>query len=129
MNEKWQNLPFLGSPAKWYRYQGKVVPIPLTRTKVASVPLTRTKVVPVPRQSDTGTNFQNMIGTATNPSGTGTNASCNPDFWYSYIVKLKFGQALISALTLLPVLRHFCYVGMHVLISASALLLVLRHSY
>ena len=37
---------------KWYRYQDKVVPIP--------------------RQSGTGTNFQNMIGTSTNPSGTGT---------------------------------------------------------
>ena len=45
------------------------------------------KVVLVPRQSGTGTNFQNMIGTGTNPSGTSTNpsgtsttASDNPDF-------------------------------------------------
>ena len=44
------------------------------------VPLTRTKVVLVPRQSGTGTNFQNMIGTGTNLSGTGTIASGSPDF-------------------------------------------------
>ena len=66
--------------AKWYRYQGKVVPVPLTKTKV----------VPVRRQSGTGTNFQNMIGTGTDPSGTGTTASGNPDFLYLCIVKLEF---------------------------------------
>ena len=72
-------MPFMGNfakwyqyhliVAKWYRYQGKVVPVPLTRTKV----------VPV-RQSGTGTNFKNMIGIGTNPSGTGTTASGSPDF-------------------------------------------------
>ena len=44
---------------------------------MVSVP---SKVVSVLRQSGTGTNFQNMIGTGTNPSGTGTTASDNPDF-------------------------------------------------
>ena len=69
----WQNLPFLGNSAKWYRYHNRVVSVP-----------------PMQRPIGTGTTHQNMIGTGTNPSGTGTTASCNPNFWYSYIVKLKF---------------------------------------
>ena len=36
-------------------------------------------------------------------------------------------HVLIGASALLLVLRHFCYMGRHVLIGASALLLVLRH--
>ena len=36
---------------------------------------------------------------------------------------------MISASALLLVLRHFCYVGRHVMISASAVLLVLRNFY
>ena len=54
-----------------------MVPVP---SKVVPVSLTRTKVVPIPRQSGTGTNFQNMIGTDTNTSGTGTTAFGSPDF-------------------------------------------------
>ena len=67
---------------KWYRYHDKVI----------LVPLTRTKVVPVPRQSGTGTNLQNKVDTSIDPNGTGTTASYNPDFWYSYIIKLKFAH-------------------------------------
>ena len=61
-----------------------------TQIGVVPVPLNKTKVVPVPRQSGTGTNLQNRVGTSTDQSGIGTTASYNPDFWYSYIVKLKF---------------------------------------
>ena len=63
MNEKGQNLPFLGNPAKWYRYQNK---------------------------GGTGTTRQNTFGTGTDPSGTGTTTSCNLESSYAYIVKLKF---------------------------------------
>ena len=54
-------------------------------------------LVLVPNRGGTGTTLQrqkgtdtNQSGTGTDPSGTGITASCNPDFWYSYIVKLKF---------------------------------------
>ena len=60
---KWQNLPFLGNPAKWYQY---------------------------PNRGGTGTHMQRQNGIGTNKSGTGTTTSCSPDFWCSYIVKLKF---------------------------------------
>ena len=33
---------------KWYRFQGKAVPVPLTRTTVVPVPTCRTGLVPVP---------------------------------------------------------------------------------
>ena len=82
MNEKGQNLPFLGRITTRYRYQ----------TGVAPVPLDRTKMVPVPRQSGTGTTHQNRVGTGTDPSCTGTIASYSPDFLYSYIFKLKFAH-------------------------------------
>ena len=36
--------------------------------------------VPVPRQCCNDTNIQNKVGTGTNQSGTGTIASCCPDF-------------------------------------------------
>ena len=62
---KWQNLPFLGNPAKWYRYLNR---------------------------GGTGTTHQNRVSTGTNPSGTGTTTSCSLDFLYSYIVKLKFAH-------------------------------------
>ena len=39
------------------------------------------------------------------------------------------GMSLISASAFLLVLRHFCYVGRHVLIGATTLLLVLQHFY
>ena len=48
------------------------------------------RLVPVPNRGGTGTTHQNTISIGTDPSGTGTTASRNPDFWYSYIVKLKF---------------------------------------
>ena len=73
LESRWQNLPFLGRIASWYRYQTGVVPVPLMQN-----------------QNGTDTTHQNMIGTGTNPSGTGTTTPYNPDFWYSYIVKLKF---------------------------------------
>ena len=76
----WQNLPCLGNSAKWYRYQNRVVPVPPMQRPIGTGTI----------QSGTGTTHQNMIGTGTNPSGTGTTTSYNPDFWYSYIVKLKF---------------------------------------
>ena len=76
-----------GTKQGWYRYQTGVVPVPLMQRqngtstiKVVPVSLTITKVVPIPRQSGTGTNFQNMIGIDTNPSGTGTTAFGSPDF-------------------------------------------------
>ena len=57
-------------------------------------------LVPVQNRGGTGTTLQrekctgtNQSGTGTthqNSFGTGTTASYNPDFWYSYIVKLKF---------------------------------------
>ena len=51
-----------------------------TDSGVVPVPLDKTKMVPVPRQSGTGTTHQNMVGTSTDPSGTGTIASFNPIF-------------------------------------------------
>ena len=65
-------MPFLGRIATRYRYQ--------------------TEVVSVPRQSGTGTNLQNRVGAGTDLNGTSTTASCNPYFWHSYIVKLKFAH-------------------------------------
>ena len=53
----------IGTKQGWYRYH-----------------LCITKMIPVPRQSGTGTTHQNRIGTITDPSGTGTTASCNLDF-------------------------------------------------
>ena len=82
-------MPILGRIATRYRYhlcRGQMVPVP---SKVVLVPLTKTKVVPVPRQSGTGTNFQNMIGTSTNPSGTGTTASDSPDFCIRALLSSK----------------------------------------
>ena len=77
----------MGSFYNWYLYQNRVVPVPPiqrpngTGTIQSGTGTThRTKLVPVLRQSDTGTNFQNMISTGTNPSGIGTTASYNPDF-------------------------------------------------
>ena len=54
----------------WYGYQGKVVPVPLTRTKV----------VPVLRKCGNGTNIQNRVGISTNQNGIGTTASYCPYF-------------------------------------------------
>ena len=71
LGSKWQNLPFLGNPAKWYRYQNRVVPVPPYRGHM----------VPIPRKSGTGTTHQNMIGTGTNPSGIGTTDSYSLDFY------------------------------------------------
>ena len=79
---KGQNLPFLGRVATWHRYQTRVVPVPLDKTKM----------VPVPRQSGTGTTHQNRVGTGTNPSGINTTASSSPEFLYLCIVKLKFSH-------------------------------------
>ena len=56
-----------------------------TQTGVVPVPLNKTKVVPILRQSGTGTNMKNRVG-------IGTTASYSPNFWYSYIVKLKFAR-------------------------------------
>ena len=48
------------------------------------------RLVPVPNRGGAGTTHQNMIGIGTNLSGIGTTTPYSPDFWYSYIVKLKF---------------------------------------
>ena len=47
---------------KWYRYQDKVVPVPLMQRQNGTGTF----------QSGTGTTHQNMIGTDTNHSGTYT---------------------------------------------------------
>ena len=61
-----------------------------TRTGVVLIPPYRGQMVLVPRQSGTGSPHQNRFGTSTDLSGIGTTASCNLDFWYSCIIKLKF---------------------------------------
>ena len=43
------------------------------------MPIDITKVVPIPRQSGTITIHQKGVGTGTDLSGTGTNASHSPD--------------------------------------------------
>ena len=40
-----QKSAFLGKTARWYRYQNRVVPVPLNRTHLVPVPR---QVVPVP---------------------------------------------------------------------------------
>ena len=40
-----QKAAFLGKTMRWYRYQNRVVPVPLNRTYLVSVPR---QVVPVP---------------------------------------------------------------------------------
>ena len=45
MSERGQNLPFLGRTRKWYRYQKRVVLVPIGKGKVVPVPI---KVVSVP---------------------------------------------------------------------------------
>ena len=50
-----------------------------TQIGVVPVPIGTTKVVLVPRQSVIGTHLQKRVGTGTNQSGTGTDASRNPD--------------------------------------------------
>ena len=62
-----------GTKQGWYRYH-----------------LYRGKMVSVPRHSGTGIAHQNRVGTDTDPSGTGTTASCSVAFCNFYIVKLKF---------------------------------------
>ena len=79
---KWQNLPFLSNPTKWYWYLNRGG----TSTHMQRQDGTGTN------QSGTGTTHQNRVGTDTDPSGTGTTTSCSPDFWYSSIVKLKFAH-------------------------------------
>ena len=65
----------------------RLVPVP---NRVVPVPLMHRQNGTSINQSGTGTTHQNMVGTSTDPSGTGAIASCNLDFWYSYIVELKF---------------------------------------
>ena len=43
--QKGQKSTFMGKTARWYRYQNRVVPVPLNRTHLVPVPR---QVVPVP---------------------------------------------------------------------------------
>ena len=69
--------------AYWYRYRKWVL-----------VPMDRDQVVPVPIVSGTGTHLQNRVGTSTNQSDTGTDASCNLDFCTLALLSLIFVHRL-----------------------------------
>ena len=61
-----------------------------TQIGMVPIPIYKTKMVPVPRQSGTGTHLQNKVGTGTNQSGTGTDASNSPDCCTLALLSPKF---------------------------------------
>ena len=61
-----------------------------TQIGVVPVPIGRTKVVPVPRQSGPGTHLPFKVGTSTDQSGTGIDASGSPDYRTLALLSPKF---------------------------------------
>ena len=60
LSERWQNLPFLGRVATWYRFQTRVVPVPLGQRQNGTGT----------NQSGTSTTHQNRVSTCTNASNS-----------------------------------------------------------
>ena len=72
MGEKWQNLSFMGRTRT-------LVPVPKVGTGTNGQ-----------RQSGTSTYSQKRVGTGTDQSGIGTDASSNPDFCTLALLSPKF---------------------------------------
>ena len=86
MGEKWQNLPFMSRTRT-------LVPVPKVGTGTKSgyrYRLDRGKVVLIPIKVVPVAIHQKRVGTGTEQSGTGIDASSNPDFCTLALLSPKF---------------------------------------